>query len=69
VVEERGDACDDDCAGPGTERLDAAGWVLGVLDPEDAWRFAGHLTACPECQRVVADLEPVARVLRATSPR
>jgi anti-sigma factor RsiW len=56
----------DDCC---TVRgLDAAGWVLGALDPGDAERFAQHLPTCGACQRTVADLEPAGRMLLATAP-
>ena len=51
------DGCAGDC------RLDAAGWVLGSLDPDDAERFAQHLLTCLECRLTVAGLEPAARVL------
>ena len=34
---------------------DAAGWVLGVLDPEESGRFETHLESCPECQQAVAE--------------
>lgn len=52
---------DDGCADDGW--LDAAGWALGGLDPDDAERFAQHLRICPGCRLTVAGLEPVARVL------
>ncbi len=47
--------------------LDAAGWVLGALDPGDAERFARHLRACRACQLTVAELEPAGRMFLATS--
>jgi anti-sigma factor RsiW len=56
---------DDYCA---VGELDAAGWVLGALDPGDAERFAQHLPACSACQRTVAELEPAARIFVSTSP-
>lgn len=55
---------DDCCAVRG---LDAAGWVLGALDPGDAERFARHLPTCRACQLAVAELEPAARIFFATS--
>lgn len=55
------DRCADD------RRLDAAGWVLGGLDPDDAERFARHLPTCLECRLTVAGLEPAARALLPTS--
>ena len=50
---------DDYCAVGG---LDAAGWVLGALEPGDAERFAQHLPACRACRLAVAELEPAARI-------
>jgi anti-sigma factor RsiW len=47
---------------------DAAGWVLGALDPGDAERFARHLASCRICQVTVAELEPAGQMLLATSP-
>ena len=47
---------------------EAAGWVLGVLDPGDADRFAAHLESCPSCQVEVAELGPVARLLQTAAP-
>lgn len=57
---------DDYCAVGG---LDAAGWVLGALDPGDTGRFAQHLPACRACQLTVAELEPAARIFLSTSPQ
>ena len=37
---------------------EAAGWVLGTLDPADADWFAGHLPSCPDCRAAVAELGP-----------
>ena len=48
--------------------LDAAGWVLGALDPGDAERFAQHLPTCRACRLAVAELDPAARILLSTSP-
>jgi len=49
-------------------RLNAAGWVLGALDPEDAARFTRHLRACRRCQLTVTELEPTGRLLVMNSP-
>jgi anti-sigma factor RsiW len=65
VVEEGFMPADDCCAVGG---LDAAGWVLGALDPGDAERFAQHLPSCRRCQRTVAELEPTGRLFVATAP-
>ena len=51
-----------------TEHPDAAGWVLGVLDPYDAWRFEVHLPSCLQCQQAVAELGPAARLLKTALP-
>jgi anti-sigma factor RsiW len=56
---------DDRCAAGG---LDAAGWVLGALDPGDAERFGRHLPTCRTCQLAVAELRPVAGIFLAASP-
>jgi anti-sigma factor RsiW len=56
---------DDYCAAGG---LDAAGWVLGALDPGDAERFAQHLPTCRACRLAVAELEPAARIFLSTYP-
>jgi anti-sigma factor RsiW len=56
---------DGQCA---ASELDAAGWVLGALDPGDAERFARHLPTCRACQLAVAELEPAAGIFLAASP-
>jgi anti-sigma-K factor RskA len=50
------------------EHLDAAGSVLGVLDPEDSARFDAHLQSCEECRQAVTELGPAARMLRTAPP-
>jgi anti-sigma-K factor RskA len=47
---------------------EAAGWVLGALDPEETKRFEQHLRSCGECQTAVAEFEPVARALQHPAP-
>jgi anti-sigma-K factor RskA len=47
---------------------EAAGWVLGVLDADDADRFAGHLESCPDCRAAVGELGPAARLLQTAAP-
>jgi hypothetical protein len=56
---------DDYCAVGG---LDPAGWVLRVLDPGDAERFARHLPTCRACQLTVVELEPASRIFLAAWP-
>jgi anti-sigma-K factor RskA len=51
-----------------TEHPDAAGWVFGVLDPDDSARFEEHLRSCEECQQAVAELGPAARLLQTALP-
>jgi hypothetical protein len=50
------------------EHPDAAGWALGVLDPDDAAVFETHLESCEQCQREVAGLGPAARLLKGALP-
>jgi anti-sigma-K factor RskA len=47
---------------------DAAGWVLGVLDAEDAVRFETHLETCAECQQAVAEFAATAQLLTSARP-
>jgi anti-sigma-K factor RskA len=47
---------------------DAAGWLLGVLDPEESGRFETHLQSCPECQQAVGELGSAAQMLTAVLP-
>jgi hypothetical protein len=47
---------------------EAAGWVLGILEADDADRFAEHLQACPDCREAVAELGPAARLLQTAAP-
>src|ERR1700733_12294315 len=43
---------------------DAAGWMLGVLDPEKSGRFETHLESCPECQQATVELGSAAEMLK-----
>jgi hypothetical protein len=61
VVEKRVLPPDDYCSHAG--RLDAAGWVLDALEPDDAERFSAHLFGCRTCQLTVEELETAARLL------
>ena len=47
---------------------EAAGWVLGTLDQDDAEWFAGHLPSCPDCRAAVAEFGPTARLLVTAAP-
>jgi Anti-sigma-K factor rskA len=47
---------------------EAAGWVLGTLDPDDAEWFAGHLPSCLHCRAAVAEFGPTARLLATAAP-
>jgi anti-sigma-K factor RskA len=47
---------------------EVAGWVLGVLDPDDAQAFEEHRGSCNECQAVIAEFEPVARSFKLAAP-
>jgi Anti-sigma-K factor rskA, C-terminal len=44
---------------------DAAGWVLGILNPYESARFKVHLQSCAECQQTVTELHSVAQLLVA----
>jgi anti-sigma factor RsiW len=50
------------------DHAEVAGWVLGVLDPDDARDFHTHLLGCDQCQAAVAEFEPVARGLKHAAP-
>ena len=52
---------------PAGGRPEAAGWVLGGLDPDEGLRFGEHLLMCGECQAAVEDLQGVGSILLATS--
>ncbi len=47
---------------------EAAGWVLGTLDPDDAEWFAGHLPSCPDCRAAVAEFGFTARLMATAAP-
>jgi hypothetical protein len=49
-------------------RREAAGWVLGALDPVEARNFAEHLLGCRACRLAVDELQAAARALLALSP-
>jgi anti-sigma-K factor RskA len=48
--------------------LDAAPYLLGALEPEEAQAFVRHLDRCAVCRDEVASLAPVLRSLPATAP-
>lgn len=48
--------------------VDAAGWVLGALDPADAAAFEAHLKNCQQCQDEVAALGPTVARLAGVAP-
>jgi anti-sigma-K factor RskA len=47
---------------------EAAGYVLGSLDPDDRTLFEEHLRACKQCQAQVAEFGPVAASLAMAAP-
>ncbi len=61
MVQKRVPPPDDYCSQAG--QLDAAGWALDALEPDDAERFSAHLFGCRTCQLTVEELEPAARLL------
>ncbi|WP_276330322.1 anti-sigma factor family protein [Actinomadura madurae] len=55
-------------AGPAVScpsRTDAGAYVLGVLPPGDRSRMRAHLEGCAPCRAEIADLAPVAGLLRS----
>jgi anti-sigma-K factor RskA len=50
------------------DHAEVAGWVLGVLGPDDARDFEAHLSGCDQCQAAVAEFEPVAQGLSRAAP-
>lgn len=48
--------------------LDAAPYLLGALDPDEARAFARHLDRCAVCRDEVASLAPVLEALPAAAP-
>ena len=53
---------------PQMPHLDAAGWTLGVLDPDEREAFEAHLGGCGECRLAVAELRRPAELLRLAAP-
>lgn len=49
--------------GPPGGHGDAAAYLLGALDAAGRERFEAHAAGCPECQRELAELRPVAESL------
>ena len=47
---------------------DVAGYVLGVLEPDDAAAFEAHLRRCAACRAEVADLAPLTAALDQAAP-
>jgi anti-sigma-K factor RskA len=50
-------------------RPNAAGYVLGSLDPEERRAFESHLAGCAECSAEVASLRPVVGALATAVPQ
>jgi anti-sigma-K factor RskA len=53
---------------PEVEHADAAGWALGILDPDDSARFEAHLASCEECQQAVVEFGSAALLLTTPVP-
>ncbi len=47
---------------------DAAGYLLGVLTPEERGAFERHLAGCAECRKHVQELGGTAELLRRSAP-
>ena len=50
-------------------KANAAGYVLGSLDPEERRAFESHLAGCAECSAEVASLRPVVGALAVAVPQ
>jgi anti-sigma-K factor RskA len=50
-------------------KANAAGYVLGSLDPEERRAFESHLSGCAECAEEVASLRPVVGALATAVPQ
>jgi anti-sigma-K factor RskA len=50
-------------------KANAAGYVLGSLDPEERRAFEAHLAGCAECSAEVASLRPVIGALATAVPQ
>jgi anti-sigma-K factor RskA len=50
-------------------KANAAGYVLGSLDPEERRAFETHLAGCAECSAEVASLRPVIGALATAVPQ
>ena len=50
-------------------KVNAAGYVLGSLDPEERRAFESHLAGCAECAEEVASLRPVVGALATAVPQ
>ena len=50
-------------------KANAAGYVLGSLDPAERREFESHLAGCAECAAEVASLRPIASVLATAVPQ
>ena len=50
-------------------KANAAGYVLGSLEPEERRAFESHLAGCAECSAEVASLRPVVGLLATAVPQ
>lgn len=48
--------------------IDLGGYVLGVLEPEEAAAFEAHLAACGECRREVDEFRDIPALLEQAAP-
>ena len=53
---------------PCEHSVNAVGWVLGMLSPEEAERFAAHLQTCAACRAKVARFTEAAERLADAAP-
>ena len=50
-------------------KANAAGYVLGSLDPAERREFESHLAQCAECSAEVASLRPIIGALATAVPQ
>ena len=50
-------------------KANAAGYVLGSLDPNERQEFEAHIAGCGDCAAEVASLRPVVNVLATSVPQ
>src|SRR6185312_11225849 len=52
-----------------TAHTDVGAYSMGLLEERDRREFEDHLAGCPACAAEVAELSPMAALLRGVEPR